>query len=37
MAICLWLSVKFYEDIHFSDAFYAEKIAGIPLKELISL
>ncbi|KAL4490852.1 hypothetical protein ABPG72_008588 [Tetrahymena utriculariae] len=37
MAICLWLSVKFYEDINFTDAYYAQKIAGIPLEELISL
>ena len=23
MAVCLWLSVKFYEDINFTDAHYA--------------
>lgn len=37
MAVCLWLSVKFYEDINFTDAYYAEKVAGIPLKELVEL
>jgi len=37
MAVCLWLSVKFYEDLNFTDAHYALKIAGIPLNELVSL
>lgn len=37
MAVCLWLSVKFYEDINFSDAYFAEKVAGISFKELVSL
>jgi len=37
MAVCLWLSVKFYEDLNFTDGRYAEKIAGIPTKELVSL
>lgn len=37
MAVCLWLSVKFYEDINFTDAYYATKIAGLTTKELISL